>query len=125
MIDANSRNSYGGIWSANSNYSFTSASNANTSITRNRKFDTYADTDDGTSIGPRMPYYVNNTSTAFLTTDADNNGNWWGAMIASPSSGTWAPAPWLKARRSSLRACHRRWFRFWPLPPDRFARCRC
>ena len=39
-----------------------------------------------------MPYYVNDTSHAFLTTDADNNGNWWGALVTQQSN--WGTAPW-------------------------------
>ncbi len=97
MLDADSRGSYGGIWTVNNNISFISSSNASTiasnTITRNQKFGTWAEDDNGTNLGPRMPYYVNNTSTAFLTTDADNGGNWWGALVTQQSG--WTSAPWM------------------------------
>lgn len=38
MMDANTRGSYGGIWTANQPYSFVSKSNANTDITINTQF---------------------------------------------------------------------------------------
>src|SRR5690606_9008018 len=38
MMDANTRGKYGGIWTVNQPYSFTSKSNANTDITINTKF---------------------------------------------------------------------------------------
>jgi uncharacterized repeat protein (TIGR01451 family) len=96
MLDAQSRGSYGGIWTVNNNISFTSSSNLSTilsgAITRNTKFGTWPETDDGNNLGPRMPYYVNDPGHAFLTTDADNNGTWWGALTTQQSN--WGTAPW-------------------------------
>jgi hypothetical protein len=81
----------------NNNISFISSSNASTqaslAITRNQKFGTWAEDDNGTNLGPRMPYYVNNSGNAFLTTDADNGGNWWGALVTQLSG--WTTAPWM------------------------------
>ena len=97
MLDADTRGSYGGIWTVNNNISFTSSSSASTilsgAITRNAKFGTWPETDTGGELGPRMPWYTNSTSTAFLTTDADNTGNWWGALITAQSG--WTTAPWM------------------------------
>lgn len=97
MLEAQTRGSNGGIWTVNSNVSFTSSSNASTissgTITRNSKFGAWLEADDGTNLGPRMPYYVNNTGNAFLTTDADNGGNWWGALVTQLSG--WTTAPWM------------------------------
>jgi len=52
-IDANTRGNHGGIWTANRNYSFVSASNANTNITLNSKFGTWDYAYDG--VEERMP----------------------------------------------------------------------
>jgi hypothetical protein len=97
MLDAQTRGSNGGIWTVNNNISFISSSNASTqaslAITRNQKFGTWAEDDNGTNLGPRMPYYVNNSGNAFLTTDADNGGNWWGALVTQQSG--WTTAPWM------------------------------
>jgi hypothetical protein len=96
MLDADTRGSYGGIWTVNNNISFTSSSNASTiasgAITRNIKFGTWPEADDGTNLAPRMPYYTN-SGNAYLTTDADNGGNWWGALVTQ--SAGWTSAPWM------------------------------
>ena len=99
MLDAQNRGANGGIWTVNNNISFISSSNANTiatgAITRNIKFGAWTETDNGMFLGPRMPYYVNNTSTAFLTTDLDNAGNWWGALTTQQNG--WVTAPWMSS----------------------------
>ena len=96
MLDAQTRGSNGGIWTVNNNISFISSSNASTiasgAITRNTKFGTWPEADDGTNLAPRMPYYTN-VGNAFLTTDADNTGNWWGALVTTASN--WGTAPWM------------------------------
>lgn len=63
-------------------------------ITRNLKYGTWAEADAGRSIGPRMPYYVNDSNQAFLTTDADNYSPWWGALVTAKSG--WDTAPWIE-----------------------------
>lgn len=89
MLDAQTRRSNGGIWTANENYSFVSTSNAKTNITLDIKFGSwnYSDGD----IEERMPWYAPG-SQGLITTSIDANGNWWGSLIAS---GGWSPAPWL------------------------------
>jgi hypothetical protein len=87
MIDATTRGSWGGIWTANDSYSFTSSSNNNTNITLNTKFGTWNYCDDG--IEERMPYYSN--SSGIVTTSADPNGSWWGTLV---TNGGWNPVPW-------------------------------
>src|SRR5438094_845651 len=89
MIDAQSRRSNGGIWTANNNYSFVSTSNGNTNITLNTKFGSWTYSDDG--IEARMPWYAPG-SQGVITTSNDANSAWWGTLIAS---GNWDPAPWL------------------------------
>lgn len=89
MMDAQSRGSYGGIWTANSNYSFVSTSNGNTDITLNTTFGSWIYSDD--DLEARMPWYSPG-SQGLITTSNDANNSWWGTLIAA---GGWSPAPWL------------------------------
>ena len=91
MMDANGRQTYGGIWTANANYSFISSSNANTNITLNTSFSpTWSYNSDG--VEARMPWYGNRAvGGAYITTDG-NNGGWWGTLITPDG---WNPAPWM------------------------------
>ena len=93
MIDAGSRKSFGGIWTANGNYSFIKLDNTQTDVTINTKFNiwTYVN-DNGFAI--RMPWYSSTAgySTGFLTMD-DGTGNWFGTLITSNSG--YSPSPWL------------------------------
>ncbi len=93
MIDANTRNNFGGIWTANAAYSFVSTSNANTNITLNTNYGgwTYNSTNDGISL--RMPwhgYFGSNTGFYSLSS---GSGNWWGTLIANNQY--YSPAPWI------------------------------
>lgn len=89
MMDAQTRRSFGGIWTANDNYSFVSTSNANTNITLNTKFGSW--NYNGSGIEERMPWYAPG-SQGLITTSGDANNDWWGTLIAA---GGWTPAPWL------------------------------
>jgi hypothetical protein len=92
MIDANVRGSWGGIWTANGSYSFTSPLNTNTNITLNTKFGTWIYEDN--SIEERMPWYGNKaTGAAFITTNDIGSGSWWGTLITDASN--WGTAPWI------------------------------
>jgi hypothetical protein len=89
MIDANTRNSFGGIWTANAAYTFLNPNNAQTNVTVNTKFGTWAYSDGG--IEQRMPWYSD--CSGFITTSADcGGGSWWGTLI---SNSGWTPAPWI------------------------------
>lgn len=89
MIDAQTRGSWCGIWTANGTYSFVSSSNLNTNITLNTKFGTWVYADDG--VEERMPWYSN--ASGYITTSIlAGGGSWWGTLI---SSGGWSPAPWM------------------------------
>ena len=88
MIDANTRNRFGGIWTANDNYSFINGNNTQTNITLNIKFDTWNYNDSG--IEKIMPWYSN--CSGLITTSSSCNGSWWGTLIAT---GAWSPAPWI------------------------------
>lgn len=90
MLEADNRNSNGGIWSVNTNYSFTSTTNTNTNITLTTKFGSWSYSNNG--IEERMPYYSPNTSEGILTTSESNSSSWWGTIITSRSN--WITAPW-------------------------------
>jgi hypothetical protein len=93
MIDANTRNSYGGIWTANAAYSFTSTSNANTNITLNANYGGWSYNSNNDGISQRMPWYgYVGANTGFYTL-ASGSGNWWGTLIANNQY--YDPAPWL------------------------------
>ena len=89
MIDANTRNSFGGIWTANEAYTFTKGNNSQTNVTLDIKFGTWTYHDAG--IEERMPWYSN--CSGFITTSVlCGGGSWWGTLI---SQSGWTPAPWI------------------------------
>jgi Concanavalin A-like lectin/glucanases superfamily len=89
MIDAKTRNSYGGIWTANGAYTFLKGDNTQTNITLNSKFGTWTYNDAG--IEQIMPWY-SNCSGYITTSNLCNGGSWWGTLISQPG---WTPAPWI------------------------------
>lgn len=90
MMDANARNTYGGIWTANANYSFESNSNANTNVTlKTPSFSPTWDYNDN-GVEQRMPYYSN--CAGIITTSSSCNSSWWGTLV---TNGGWSPAPWM------------------------------
>jgi hypothetical protein len=92
MIDAGSRRSFGGIWTANAAYNFTSNSNANTLITLNTKFGNWNYAANNNGISQRMPWYWNSGGPAYLTL-ASGSGNWWGTLVSNNSF--YSPSPWI------------------------------
>lgn len=90
MIDATNRGSYGGIWTANGNYSFIKNDNSQTNITLNTKFGDWNYVNDN-GISERMPWYQQNQC-GTITTD-NGGGNWWGTLISICSG--WDPTPWI------------------------------
>jgi hypothetical protein len=97
MIDANTRKSYGGIWTANGTYSFINGNNTQSNVTINIKFGlngsvgTWTYNDGG--IEQIMPWY-SNCSGYLTTSSACGGGSWWGTIISQPS---WTPAPWISS----------------------------
>ena len=94
MIDATNRGEYGGIWTANGNYSFIKTNNSQTNVTVTTKFGPKNNGNDWTyvnnnGISKRMPWYRNGNS--MISTD-DGGGNWWGTLITTEG---WQPAPWI------------------------------
>lgn len=89
MIDATTRNSYGGIWTANGSYSFVKTDNSQTNITLNTKFGNWNYVNDN-GISERMPWYQNDCGA--ITTD-NGGGNWWGTLVST--CGGWSPTPWI------------------------------
>ena len=98
MIDATTRGSYGGIWTANGNYSFVKTDNSQTNIALDTKFGTWNYfSNDG--ISERMPWYqVGQCGT--ITTD-DGGGNWWGTLISTCNG--WNPTPWIDNANGGVR----------------------
>jgi hypothetical protein len=94
MIDAGSRRSFGGIWTANGNYSFVKTDNTQTDVTVNTKFGNWNYNTANNGISQRMPWYSSTTGsgTGYITL-ASGTGNWWGTMVANNQY--YSPAPWL------------------------------
>lgn len=93
MIDAYSRNSYGGIWTANAAYSFVSTSNANTNITLNTNYGGWSYNTNNDGVSERMPWHGYVGSNTGFYSLASGSGNWWGTLIANNQY--YAPAPWI------------------------------
>jgi len=93
MIDAGSRGSFGGIWTANGNYSFVNTDNTQTNVTLNTKFGNWNYVSANNGMAQRMPWigYVG-SSTGFVTL-SDGTGNWWGTLVANNSN--YSPSPWI------------------------------
>ena len=94
MIDANTRGSYGGIWTANGTYSFIKTDNTQTDITVTSKFSGWNYNNSNNGISQRMPWYSNTTGsgTGYITMST-GTGNWWGTMVSNNQYYT--PSPWL------------------------------
>jgi hypothetical protein len=94
MIDAGSRRSFGGIWTANGNYSFVKTDNTQTDVTINTKFGSWNYNTANNGISQRMPWYSNTTGagTGYITLST-GTGNWWGTMVANNQY--YSPSPWL------------------------------
>jgi hypothetical protein len=88
MIDAGTRGSFGGIWTANGSYSFTQTNNTQTNVTINTKFGTW--NYDNYSIEQRMPWYA--SCVGIITTSVSCSVDYWGTLIAT---GSWTPAPYI------------------------------
>ena len=89
MIDATTRGDFGGIWTANDNYSFVNTNNTQTNVTLTTKFGSWNYVSEN-GLSQRMPWRRNHNGV--LTTD-NGGGNWWGTLIAT--SGGWKPTPWI------------------------------
>ncbi|OYX85590.1 MAG: hypothetical protein B7Y83_04265 [Flavobacteriales bacterium 32-34-25] len=91
MIDAGTRRSHGGIWTANGDYSFVKQDNSQTNITLNTKFGTW-EYYESEGIGQRMPWYQEEGQCGTITTD-NGGGNWWGTLVSTCNG--WNPTPWI------------------------------
>lgn len=92
MIEASERGRWGGIWTANGNYSFVATNNTQTNITLDTKFDNWEYADDG--LEERMPWYTSDVNPT-LTTNANgfNDNNWWGTLVSTTAF--FNPAPYM------------------------------
>lgn len=98
MFDANTRGSYGGIFTANQAYSFVSRVNTNTDITVNTKFGSW-DFFEGGGFGPRMPWWTTQTTDGIITTSQSGTSYWWGTLVTGSG---WNPSPWLSGDNGTL-----------------------
>lgn len=96
MIDAGSRGSFGGIWTANGSYSFLKTDNTQTNITRDIKFGNWNYVSEN-GLSQRMPWYstISGGGCGIITTD-DGSGNWWGTLVAAGTCNNWTPTPWIE-----------------------------
>ncbi len=95
MIDAGTRKSFGGIWTANSNYSFLSTSNTQTDITLNTRFGNWSYVTNNNGIAQRMPFFSETAGAGFaLLSLSSGTGNWWGTLIGKNGT-SYVPAPWI------------------------------
>lgn len=94
MIDAGSRRNFGGIWTANGNYSFLNTNNSQTDVTLNTKFGTWNYVGSNNGMAQRMPWRSTTvgSGTGFLTL-SDGTGNWWGTLISNNTY--YSPSPWI------------------------------
>ena len=92
MIDATSRRSSGGIWTANGSYSFVKTDNSQTNITLNTKFGNWNYVSEN-GLMQRMPWYSSSAGggCGVITVD-DGSGNWWGTLVSLCG---WSPTPWI------------------------------
>jgi hypothetical protein len=93
MIDAGARRSHGGIWTANTAYSFVSNSSSNTNITLNTKFGTWNYVADNNGMAERMPWYGYVGSNTGFYTLSSGTANWWGTLISNNVN--YSPSPWI------------------------------
>ena len=94
MIEAGTPGSYGGIWTANGNYSFVKTDNSQTDVSIISKFGSWNYNTANNGISQRMPWYSNTAGAGYgYITMSTGTGNWWGTLV-SGSSG-YNPAPWL------------------------------
>ena len=94
MIDAGSRRSFGGIWTANGLYSFVKTDNTQTDVSINTKFGSWNYNTANNGISQRMPWYssITGSGTGYITMST-GTGNWWGTMVANNQY--YSPSPWL------------------------------
>jgi len=92
MIDATERGRWGGIWTANGNYSFVNTDNTQTDITLDTKFDDWEYANDG--VEARMPWYTSDGSPTLTTNvNGSDDGAWWGTLVSTTAY--FNPAPWM------------------------------
>ena len=94
MIDAHQRGNYGGIWTANGNYSFVNTDSSQTDVTIDQKFGDWNYVTNGDGIQKRMPWYrMTCARRGLITTDDEVSDHWWGTLLSRASG--WVTAPWI------------------------------
>ncbi len=94
-IDAQTIGTYGGVWEADFDNTFTATNLSNAIATNIIKYSTGWNINTGTdnsnrTLSNRMPWIKNGTQT--LTT-YHNTGSWWGTLVSG--NGTYHPAPYI------------------------------
>ena len=98
MIDATERGRWGGIWTANGNYSFVNDDNTQTDITLDTKFDNWEYENNG--VEERMPWYTSNGFPTLTTnTNGSDDGAWWGTLVTTTAY--FNPTPWMASYNSN------------------------
>lgn len=98
MIEATSRGRWGGIWTANGNYSFVNTDNTQTNITLDTKFDNWEYENNG--VEERMPWYTSNGFPTLTTnTNGSDDGAWWGTLVTTTAY--FNPTPWMASYNSN------------------------
>ncbi|MGV1012660.1 MAG: fibrinogen-like YCDxxxxGGGW domain-containing protein [Flavobacterium sp.] len=94
MIDAGSRRNFGGIWTANGNYSFVKTDNTQTNVTINTQFNTWSYVGSNNGFAQRMPWYSSTagSGSGYLTI-SDGTANWWATLVTSNTF--YSPSPWI------------------------------
>jgi hypothetical protein len=98
MMEASQRNSYGGIWSAPSSYSFVNTGNTQTNVNLDIKFGNWVYENSG--IEQRMPWRVSPGECPYLTTSESPSSEWWGSLMTRDGCG-FNPAPWISSQIQS------------------------
>lgn len=91
-MDAQVPGTCGGVWTANSAYSFVSTSNLNTNVLINQNWGGWPYGNNG--IEERMPY-LSPGNQGLLTTSIDPNNEWWGTIIQSSNWESPNVTPWI------------------------------
>jgi hypothetical protein len=97
-IDAEAMGTWGGIWEADFDNTFTATDMSNEIATNLVQWNTWSintgTTNSNNSLSNRMPWIDNNTQ---LLTTWNNTGSWWGTLASSNTS--FNPAPYISPQK--------------------------
>tara|TARA_B110000858_G_scaffold158248_1_gene181336 strand:- start:50 stop:568 length:519 start_codon:yes stop_codon:yes gene_type:complete len=97
-IDAEAFGTWGGIWEADYDNTFTATSMSNTIATNLVKWNTWSINTNASgtnnALSNRMPWIDNNTQ---LLTTWNDTGSWWGTLASG--NGSYHPAPYISPQK--------------------------